>query len=215
VQPKACRFHSETKRSQQFVLASNILRQNAEKGHVRIHRNRAFAAFSVLLGSRGTRYIGFVAAFGRPIHFGLGVPLTDSEKAEFESFVLACQNEDGQKSFFSAFSALPVVGGFGGSPGHDSHLLYTLSAVQVTEVRVRVGAASLAAALLTPSFILCWDAGARDHWVHQQAGRGTRGQMSVSSRHALSLRTSSLSPWGLGEAAGERGGGKEAIPAST
>lgn len=32
------------------------------------------------------------------------------------NFVLSCQNEDG---------------GFGAAPGHDSHMLYTVSAVQI------------------------------------------------------------------------------------
>ena len=41
---------------------------------------------------------------------------TKEEEEEIIKFVLACQNADG---------------GFGGNIGHDSHLLYTLSAVQV------------------------------------------------------------------------------------
>lgn len=38
------------------------------------------------------------------------------DHSSIENFVLSCQNEDG---------------GFGGNTGHDSHLLYTLSAIQI------------------------------------------------------------------------------------
>jgi geranylgeranyl transferase type-2 subunit beta len=38
------------------------------------------------------------------------------DRERIVKFVLACQNEDG---------------GFGGNVGHDSHLLYTLSAIQI------------------------------------------------------------------------------------
>ena len=37
-------------------------------------------------------------------------------RQETIDFVLSCQNEDG---------------GFGAAPGHDSHMLYTVSAVQI------------------------------------------------------------------------------------
>jgi geranylgeranyl transferase type-2 subunit beta len=37
-------------------------------------------------------------------------------REETINFVLSCQNEDG---------------GFGAAPGHDSHMLYTVSAVQI------------------------------------------------------------------------------------
>jgi geranylgeranyl transferase type-2 subunit beta len=37
-------------------------------------------------------------------------------RRETIDFVLSCQNEDG---------------GFGAAPGHDSHMLYTVSAVQI------------------------------------------------------------------------------------
>lgn len=46
----------------------------------------------------------------------LRVEQSEEEKDKIVQFTLACQNSDG---------------GFGGNVGHDSHLLYTLSAVQV------------------------------------------------------------------------------------
>jgi geranylgeranyl transferase type-2 subunit beta len=45
----------------------------------------------------------------------LGHPET-LPRDETINFVLSCQNEDG---------------GFGAAPGHDSHMLYTVSAVQI------------------------------------------------------------------------------------
>jgi geranylgeranyl transferase type-2 subunit beta len=56
--------------------------------------------------------------------------LEEMPKTEIIEWIVRCQHKTGVQSNTDADPKL-VLGGFGGNIGHDQHLLYTLSALQI------------------------------------------------------------------------------------